>query len=226
MNNNIRFLLRNLYGPLDEDEFVHCCKTDDSFKVDLIITYKGIVKNVSIKTGRAEIVHNEILNNFVAFLENEGISESTIRTIRLFHYGDGTIDGTGKNRMSYLEIASLLKDDIEQANSELNYRKEFVLKTIYHCVFKGAKKENPEIDAIYFGTKDYGIMATKKQIITHIRKRNFGFYENLHIGPLLLRPDARYSRKEIVDERKRNRIVLYWPNLNADIEYISKRYNY
>ena len=226
LSNNLRFFMRNLYGALDENETVYCQKTDDAYKVDLIITYKGINKNISVKTGRAEIVHNEILDNFVNFLSDEGVSDETIETIKLFHYGDGTTNGTGKVRMNYVEIAHALQDRIRKANDELNYRKELVLKTIYHCVFKGAKATNPEIDAIYFGTKDFGVMASKKQILTHIRKRNFGFFENLHIGPLLLRPDARYVGKEITDERKRNRIVLYWPNLNADIEYISKRYDY
>ena len=226
LGNNMRFFLRSLFGPLDENEMVFCHKTDDSFKVDLVIEYKHQIKNISVKTGRAEIVHNEILDNFTDFLLKEGVSNETIETIRLFHYGDGTTDGTGNARMSYIEIAHSLKDRIKKANEELNYRKELVLKTIYHCVFKGANENNPEIDAIYFGTKDYGVMATKKQILTHIRKRNFSFFENLHIGPLLIRPDARYVGKEIASERKRNRMVAYWPNLNADIEYISKRYDY
>ena len=226
INNNLRFLIRSLYGPLEDDEIVTCSKTDDSFKVDLIIGYKGVNKNVSVKTGRAQIVHNEILDNFTQFLANEGVSQETIDTIRLFHYGDGTTNGTGEQRFSYLKVAATLEERIKKANEELNYRKELVLKTMYHCVFKGAGEDNPLIDAIYFGTKDYGIMATRKQIIKHITKRNFAFYDNLHIGPLLLRPDARYVNKKIEDERKRNRIVAYWPNMNADIEYISKRYDY
>jgi len=226
ISNNLKFLLRNLYGPLEDDEFVTCSKTDDSYKVDLIIDYKGKKKNVSVKTGRAQIVHNEILENFTQFLAKEGISQETIETIKLFHYGDGTTDGTGERRYSYLEVVTTLQERIKKANEELNYRKGFVLKTMYHCVFTGANESNPLIDAIYFGTKDYGIMATRKQIISHITKRNFAFYDNLHIGPLLLRPDARYVNKTIASERKRNRILAYWPNMNADIEYISKRYDY
>lgn len=226
INNNLRFLLRSLYGALDDEEIISCRKTDDSFKVDLVITYKNEEKAISVKTGRAQIVHNEILDNFADFLAAQGVSKETIETIKLFHYGDGTTDGTGKNRQSYLEIATSLHERIKKANDELNYRKELVLKTLYHCVFKGANENNPLVDAIYFGTKDYGIMATRKQIIKHVTKRNFAFFENLHIGPLLLRPDARYVNKAIADERKRNRIVAYWPNLNADIEYISKRYDY
>ena len=65
-----------------------------------------------------------------------------------------------------------------------------------------------------------------KLFIRHIKKRGFDFYDHLHIGPFLSWPDARYVNREITYERKRNRIVGYWPNLRADMEYMSKRYNY
>ena len=92
------------------------------------------------------------------------------------------------------------------------------------CIFKGACEDNKVVDAIYFGDEKHGVSATKKQMMKYIRKRDFSFYENLHIGPLLIRPDARYSNKEIASERKRNRIVAYWPNMQSDIIYISKTY--
>ena len=108
----------------------------------------------------------------------------------------------------------------------MNWNKEFVFKTIYRCLIQGISDDYPMIDAIYFGTKDYGITCTRKQILTHIRRRNFSYFENLHIGPLLLRPHSRYSGTDIKSERNRERIVAYWPNLNADINYIANRYDY
>ena len=43
LSNNLKFFMRNLFGPLDDNEIVLCNKTDDSFKVDLVIEYKGKV---------------------------------------------------------------------------------------------------------------------------------------------------------------------------------------
>lgn len=225
ISNNLKHMLATVFGVIYPDSVVYCTKTKGSIKPDLIITIDDEVRYVSVKTGRAENVHNEILDNFIDFLEDEGVSENTLETIKLFHYGDGTIDGTGDRRKEYLEIMNELSTRIAEANEELNYRKELVLDVMYHCVFQGADEDNPIVDAIYFGTPEYGIVTTKKQILSHIRKRNFSFYDNLHIGPLLLRPHSRYSNTEVVDERNRNRIIAYWPNLNADLDYISKRYN-
>ena len=79
---------------------------------------------------------------------------------------------------------------------------------------------------MYFGDKEYGVVATKNQFVKNTKRRGFDYFSHLHIGPLLLRPDARYVDKEITYERKRNRIVAYWPHLREDIEFMSKRFNY
>jgi hypothetical protein len=226
LSNNLRTLLSNLYGPLNDDSYVVCKKLENSFKADFSIEIEGRSKTVSMKSGHAEMVHNEILENFIAYLAHLGISERTLDTIKLFHYGDGTTDGTGNVRKGYQDVAYELRDRIKEANIELNKNKDVVLNVLNHCVFKGANSENIEADSIYFGTAEYGIVASKKQIISHIKRRTYDFYHNLHIGPLLMRPDARYVNGEIVSKRKRQRIVIYWPNLSADIEYIAHRYDY
>ena len=226
LSNNMHTLVRNLFGVLDEENYIKCYKVDDSFKTDFVIEYGDDKRNISMKSGRAEIVHNEILANFIEFLRGLGISEKTLETIKLYHYGDGTTDGSGQKRLGYKDVVNMLGDRIKEANSELNASLTFVEKVVKRCVFKGSYEENLEADAIYFGDRNYGIMATKRQIMKHLSKRGFDFYNNLHIGPLLLRPDARYVDRDINYERKRQRIVAYWPHLNADIDFISRHYNY
>lgn len=226
VSNNLRFMLKAIYGALDDEAFIKCSKTDDAFKPDLVIEINGVTKYVSVKTGSAENVHNEVVGYFVDYLKSEGISDKTIETILLYQYGDGTTDGSGTDRKGYLAIRTELDKRIKQANEELNWNKEFVFKTIYRCILQGVNDKGPMVDAIYFGTKDYGITCTRKQLLTHIRRRNFSYFENLHIGPLLLRPHSRYSGTDVKSERNKSRIVAYWPNLNADLNYIANRYDY
>lgn len=226
LTNNSKNLIKNLFGVLDENSLVECYRLDDSSKTDLVISYNGQKHYVSMKSGAAVIVHNEILDNFINYLRSEGISERTIKTIRLFHYGDGTEDGTGMNRQSYQDIVYQLKDEIALANIELNKRTDFVVRVVERLVFKGSNDSFQEADSFYFGDRNFGVVVTKNQIIKHLYRKNFDYYNNLHIGPLLLRPDCRYAGKAIRSERKRNRIVAYWPNLQSDISYISRRYNY
>ena len=45
LSNNLRNLLRTLYGVLDDNEIVTCEKVDDAFKTDFVITYKGVNSN-------------------------------------------------------------------------------------------------------------------------------------------------------------------------------------
>lgn len=224
--NNLKFNLAKIIKFMDEEKIVKCYKVDDAFKTDFVVEYENQRACISMKSGRACNVHNEVLINFIDYLRDLGISQRTLDTICMFHYGDGTIDGRGKERMTYQQTVQWLGSRIKEANSELNFSKEFVLQVVRRCVFKGSNKQNLEADAIYFGDVNFGCIATSNQIYKHIRKRDFDWIDNLHIGPLLLRPDARYSDREIIDERKRQRIVLYWPNLGSEIEFISKRYNY
>jgi hypothetical protein len=69
-----------------------------------------------MKSGKAAIVHNEIISNFTSFLRSKGISERTIETIHLFHYGDGTTDGSSENeRKSYKDISLALLELCKEA---------------------------------------------------------------------------------------------------------------
>lgn len=226
LSNNMKNLIKALFGVVDDRLTVKCYKVDDSFKTDFVVEYDDRKRNVSMKSGSAAIVHNEVFQYFVNYLREHGISEYTIETIALFQYGDGTTDGSGKDRQNYYDVNSALRDRIKMANEELNTDMDFILETLDHCVFKGARDDNLEADCVYFGDVDYGIVATKNQFIRSVKRRGFDYYDHLHIGPLLLRPDARYVSKDIASERKRNRIVAYWPRLREDIEYMSKRYNY
>lgn len=227
LSNNMRFFMRALFGVLNDGLIIKCKKVDDINKTDFIVEYDNRIRNVSMKSGKAVVVHNEILKNFINFLRSKDISERTLETICLFHYGDGTIDGSNADlRQSYTLVSQGLSDRIKEANEELNSNMDFILDVLNRCMFKGANETNIEADCVYFGDLDYGIVATKNQFIRNTKRRCFDYYDHLHIGPLLFRPDARYVGKDITHQRKRDRIVAYWPNLREDIEYMSKRFNY
>ncbi len=226
LTNNMHLFVRALFGALKLKETVYCAKVDGMMKADFVVTYMGKKRFVSMKSGHGDVVHNEVFSKFKDFLIENGISEHTIETIALFQFGDGTLDGTGIRRRPYHELMMELGPRIKEANKDLNKNKEFVLKVIDRCIFKGAYDDNQEADCIYCGNRDLGFVTTKKQIVTHIMRRNYDWMDNLHIGPLLLRPDSRYVDKDVKSVRNFQRIVVYWPRLKADLEYISRHYDY
>ena len=226
LSNNLKNLIRDLFGVLSEDAIVHCEKTQNFIKPDLIITYRGEQRFVSMKSGRCDIVHQELVHNFVLFLKGLGVSTRTQETILLYHYGDGTIDGTGEKRIEYDNLRVMLHDRIKEANEELNRDKDFIMTVIEHCVFVGTIPDADPADCLYHGNYEFGVVATRKQIEKHIYRKNWQWINNLHIGPLHLRPHARYVNKDIRSEKKRQTLECYWPNLAADIDWIAHRYDY
>ena len=226
LTNNMRRLLQALFGVLDADEVVHARKTEDFVKPDLIITYKGKERFLSIKFGRAEAVHEEIVENFVDYLGSLGISKETRDTILLYHFGDGTTDGSGDYRIEYNALRVKLDGALERANIELNRNKEIVRKILDRCLWNGSKNSPVIADSIYHGDAEYGLVVTRRQIDRYLEVKNWNWMKNLHIGPLQLRPHARYVGKVVRSEKRRHALICYWANFVPDLNYIAKNYNY
>lgn len=225
LSNNGKHFIKEMFGLINEEEVIKSSKINDYVKPDFSVECNGITHYVSMKSGRCDTVHQEYVKDFCKFLQTQGISVKTLQTILLYHYGDGTLDGTGSSRMSYEKLRYLLKERIKLANEELNSNKDFVWNIINRTVFKGTKAENLEADYIYHGNADYGVLASKKQIYKHFLRRDWKWMDSLHIGPLMIYPHARYIGKEIKRPKSRERLEFDWVNFREDIEYISTRYD-
>lgn len=224
LNSNLKYLLSELFGALDINETIHCTQPEDYIKPDLIIEYKGAKKGLSIKSGATEFVHREYIQTFIEFLKGLGISQKTLNTILLFQYGDDTLDGTGKKRMSYEDIRYRYQARIREANVELNKNNDFIYKVVERTVFDGIGDGKNKADALYHGDVFDGTVITRWQVQKHIMKKDWDKYEHLHIGPLFIGPHARYVNTNIANENSRNRINVRWNGLILDMKYISKKY--
>ena len=226
LSNNLKNLINALFGVVDENTTIKSEKIDGFIKPDFYIDCNGHKKYVSMKTGRATSVHQELVKNFVLFLRELGISKKTQQTILLYQYGDGTMDGSGTKRFEYEELRLKLKQRIKEANEELNRDKKILMKVVEHCIYLGTQENAIAIDCIYFGTYEYGNVVTRRQLDKYFRVKNWDWMENLHIGPLQLRPHARYINKEIKNPYRREKIEIFWANMTSDLEFISSRYDY
>lgn len=226
INSNLKNMLECLFGALDEKKMVKCEVVPNFAKPDIVITYDGEKRYVSMKTGSNNSVHSEYVEYFVDYLKKKGISQETLNTILLFQYGDGTIDGTGQTRMRYNEIMTKYANEIKKANEELNANPVFVCEMVCHYLFDGSRPELPSADVIYYGDIYNGYVVNRQQVRSHIRKRKWNQLNNPHIGPLLIRATARYHDKRDTYEVKRHRVDLAWLYLSEDIKYISQHYFY
>ena len=225
LSHNLKHILREMFGLFKENDIVKCGLVEHYQKPDFYIEFKGQTKYVSLKTGRATTVGEEGLKQFLSFLRELHLSLEGQRTFLYYHFGDGTLDGSGEKRMDYLELMRKLGPRIAKLNKELNCNKDFVKEMIYRCLFKGTQENNIEADYIYYGDVNYGVVCSKRQIFKHVDRRTWEFMNNLHIGPIQFRPHARYINTEIKQEERRWKVDFWWANLSADLEYIAERYD-
>ena len=225
LSHNGQAFVREMFGHISSQQFFCAGKVEGWQKPDFYVESDGRRFYVSMKTGKANVVHSEYVDHFVELLTKIGVSKFTTDTILLYHYGDRTTDGSGKERIPYTQLMVELEDRIAKANKELNSNKKFVKYIVYRSIFKGADKEGICADYIYHGDAGYGVLVSCAQIMKHIDRRSYKYLKCLHIGPLLLRPHARYYGKEIKSEKKRRSLELYWPNLSDELSYIGRNYD-
>lgn len=224
LNGNLQNLIRFIFNEKTPNLKLGCKLTDNYIKPDIVITCDREEAYVSIKSARASQLHTENIKSFILFLRSLGVSTETQKTILYYHFGDGTLDGSGKVRNNYHTVYNWLKDKIALANQELNDRFDLIEKVVDRVLFQGVDVTAPAAEFIYSGDIDFGVTVSKRQMMSYIKKKTWSFYDNLHIGPILLRPHARYADRAIVSDDRRNHICCYWTHFAEDLKYIDKHY--
>jgi len=221
---NLQNLVRFIYPNCQENDIISAAIIDGTMKPDFSITIKEETHYVSMKSGVNNIVHQEYINNFIKVMRDYGFSEKVQKTILYFQYGDGTYNGTGKERMSYNTLRLKLEKAFKFSNQELNANRKAMIELVDRFLFKGSHEEYIPADYLYYGDINNGTVISRTQVMKHLEFKDWDFYEAIHIGPVLFRPHARYYKKEIKHESYRARVEFYWPNLHEDINYMRAHY--
>lgn len=225
LSENLQKVVKMIFPNVSSQDIVKSEKCDPYGKPDISIIVNGVAHFVSLKTNTAKHVHSESLNVFVDQLKNYNISNDTINVIKKFHYGDGTLNGKGEIRMSYDELFPTMISEIKIANEELNQFNERMVKIVDKFLFEGNDSSKQEAEFIYHGSLNFGVLCSRKQVIKHLRRRNYDYMRNLHIGPLQFHPYARYASFKEKNPYKREIVNFVWVNFISDLEYISEHYS-
>ena len=225
ISENTQKFLRYIMPVSCLKETISCFLTEDYIKPDVSIQMGDTIKYVSIKSINGEIVHTENLYSFIDFLKENGIDDYTIETYLLFHFGDGTTDGSGLIRKSAYEARVELDERIRQMNAAFNNNPEFIKAVIERTLFQGVNPAAKKAQYIFHGDIHYGVFMSRSQMMKHLERKSFDFLTCPHIGPLVLKPHARYSGKPILSDQRRKEVLITYPNFHADVKYIMNRYN-
>lgn len=223
---NLRFALKRIFfDHIDENSPFLAEKADSRGKPDILIKHNGEMHYISVKSGTAKEFHKEDVFKFASFLEEHRVGKEAINAILHFQFGDGTLDGTGEKRLDYSDTFHTYKLEIEWANKVLNSDKKLLEDFMERTMFKGNYPELPAAEFVYFGDDEYGTLCSKKQFVTYAMRKYFGWYQNPHIGPITMRPYARYIMGNERYPEKRFYICFEWVGLEQDMRYISERFD-
>lgn len=195
MNPLFHKFIIDLYGFFVENNVIKCFVDYNKRKYDIVIIINNIYKRISIKMGFNNSMHCEKISSFINFLRENKITNKIIVKYLKYHYGDGTIDGSGSKRLSVLEYKKLYQEDIDEINKKIN-NLNFLKKVAERFVLVGTIN-NYSIDCIIHGTVDEFIWIKRdnieKIIISYINNYSTG----VHFGPLSVQSHNRCSNKMV-----------------------------
>lgn len=221
MQNLFRFLYpgKNLAGAKISAE--KCSGYSFNVKPDVVVCADGEKRFLSLKTGGGNSVHQEPVENFVDFLRHLGVSELAINCLLEFHYGDGSRDGNGAQRISATAFSKLYPEKIRKINEEVN-NLDVLLKVFDRLLFVGNAEGAPIVDAIYHGTVKEGLWASREEIIEYFlkpRKPNSVVY----FAGLSYQPWNRCLSYDAKKEYKRKAMQSKWSSLEKDLKNIRSK---
>ena len=221
---NLKNLVQFIFPNCQDNDIVRAEVIEGTMKPDFSVTVGEQTHYVSMKSGVNNIFHQEYIKNYIGILRDYGFSDTVLRAVLFFQYGDGTYNGTGKERMSYTALRMKLEKAFILANEELNRNRKTVIELLDRFLFKGSHEEYIPADYLYDGDVNNGIIVSRSQVMKHLEVKNWDYIEALHIGPVLFRPHARYYKANVKKESYRARVEFYWPNLLNDLDYIRSHY--
>lgn len=225
LNENMKNFIFSIFKNISLNSLIKAGEIGGQLKPDCYIEFNGERKNISLKMGKANSIHQELLNIFCDFLKQNNVSDESIQTIRLFNYGDGTIDGSGSNRLSAKQYYSQNQLKIDKVNREINSNKDLLKQLIKRFIFKGINDDNPSVDITYHGTINEGIWVTKDEITDYLINET-QTRKGIHFSSLTYQVWNRCLNYNPTMEYRRHIMQIKWSSMVKDaIEIKSRRKN-
>lgn len=219
-NDNIMNFLKFLFNnSLNLEEKFFASKPIGQVKADLEIKHNNITKYVSIKVGSGNSVHQEAIEVFFPFIEDH-FGDKILNYLKLFHYGDDTIDDTGKERYSAAECKKRYSNQIENLN---NYFNNWLHLNIFldRFLFRGNTKNGTIVDCIYYGTVEKGLWASRDEIKNYFKNNEFKS-NNLHFAALTYQVWGRNNNFKALHPERRYTMQVKWGSIEENLKKITE----
>ena len=195
-----------------QPETISARKYGGQNKADIGITIDGDEFFFSIKKGTGNSVHQEPIEEFIAFLREVEVNESVFDDLRFFIWGDGTLNGTG-SKLNRINSSQLHREYPVKIQNIQRYFNKYIDSLIDRFVITGVKS-NKGADYLWYGDKKDGITISKenmRKVIKSLSKKT------LSIGALTFQAWNRALNDNPKLEERRGVIQLKWGTLEQDI---------
>lgn len=172
IKDNLKDMLYALYDDLNDEDLIlayHCEKKE---KADICIEFNRVKKYISIKYGDKNSVHTEELKNFKRFILYNNFGWEIMEKYLSYHYADGTLDGSGAERVSVAEYKLTHTEEIIEINKMFNKKK--ILNEAYRrFLFRGIVADGHTVDAILYCKGDIRLWASNDEVIDYLTHKAY-----------------------------------------------------
>ncbi len=215
LNSNLQQLIKNSFKNYNNT--ILCTKQAGQNKSDLMITIGTESHTYSIKKGTGNSIHQEPIEPFLLFLDaNYSISPQIKDSLRLFIWGDKTLDGTGlvSDRLSVSEFKKKYPQDIIDIQSFFDTITEPLIKRF---LIDGVQS-NSSAEFIYYGNETSGTcISSIKALKWIVNNKSNGA---ISIGKFTFQAWNRNITDTVASKNKRGVIQLKWASIINDIKII------
>ena len=219
LDTNSQNFLKDLFDAgIDNDEMIIAWKNKRLQKTDIFIKYKNYIKNISLKCGNSNSVHNEQIHEFRSYLEKLGIPYKTIDYYIGYHYGyaknnEGITNYT--TRLSSEEYKELYQNEIDIFNNAIN-KTRIIIDMIDRFIIRG-RNSDYDIDALVSGTIDDYVWILKYDIYDLILSKRSLFFTSPHIACITIGPKKRNLTGDCNNVKDRYLVCARWNFIREDI---------
>ncbi len=202
------------------DELFHARKASGAGlrrKADLVFECgANQFANPSVKSGAGNSVHQENIHEFVGFLKGLGVAEPAIVEVYRFHWGDGTLDGTGRveQRINAREIRSKFPNTVRVIGEVFDEHQIAIVAR----ALTGLASETAPSHLVYTDDETLsGLLAVPMPDVISFNSHKQSDADLL-VGRLLFQNYGRCLQgQDLVSNKTRNDIQFKWPKLAEDL---------
>ncbi|MFA7100863.1 MAG: hypothetical protein WC196_03765 [Bacilli bacterium] len=218
LNENMKNFLHFIYHDIKDNDIVMARAGIPRQKPDLEITVNNVSKNISVKKGTGNSVHQEGVWSFMAFLKSIGVNQNVIDELLRYHWSDGSNDGNGSIRVSSSEYKASHKKQIKRINDELN-KPKFLTAITNRILFQGNNAAFKMAEYIYHGNITQGHWASANEIVNYANLHSFSV-NSVHFGPLTYQIWNSCLNHNPNTEARRSVMQSKWGTISRDLSTI------